>query len=41
MLELYRASDNVGEKRELLEALTIMRSDLVLDLIDEALAGDR
>ena len=40
VLELYRASDNVGEKRELLEALTIMRSDLVLDLIDEALADD-
>jgi len=41
VLELYRASDDIGEKRKLLEALTIMGSDLVLDLIDEALAGDR
>ena len=41
VLELYRASDDVREKRELLETLTIMGSDLVIDLIDEALAGDR
>ncbi len=41
VLELYRASDNVEEKRELLEMLAIMDSDLVFDVIDEAFAGDR
>ena len=41
VLELYRASDDVREKRELLEALTVIGSDLVLDVIDEALVGDR
>jgi HEAT repeat protein len=41
VLELYRASDDVGEKRELLEMLTIMDSDRVFEVIDAALAGDR
>ena len=41
VLELYRASDNAREKRKLLEILTVMGSDLVLDIIDAALAGDR
>jgi HEAT repeat protein len=40
VLKLYRASDNVDEKRELLEMLAIMDSDLVFDVIDEAFAGD-
>ena len=40
VLELYRASNDIAEKRELLEALAVMGSDLVLDVIDEALAGD-
>ena len=39
VLELYRASDDISEKRDLLEILSIMGSDLVLDVIDEALAG--
>jgi HEAT repeat protein len=41
VLELYRASDKIDEKRELLEMLAIMDSDLVFDVIDEAFAGDR
>jgi HEAT repeat protein len=41
VLELYRASSDVEEKRELLEMLAIMDSDLVFDVIDEAFAGDR
>ena len=41
LLELYRESDDISEKRDLLEMLTIMGSDLVLDVIDAALAGDR
>lgn len=41
VLELYKESDNVQEKRKLLEVLTVMGSDLVLDIIDATLAGDR
>ena len=41
LLELYRASDDVKEKRRLLEILSVMGSDLVLEVIDAALAGDR
>jgi len=41
VLELYRGSDDIDEKRELLEMLAIMDSDLVFDVIDEAFAGDR
>jgi HEAT repeat protein len=40
VLELYKASDDISEKRQLLEMMTVMGSDLVLDLIDEALGGD-
>jgi HEAT repeat protein len=39
VLELYRASDDDAEKRELLEYLVIMDSDAVWDLIDSALDG--
>jgi len=39
VLELYRASDDISEKRDLLEILSVMGSDLVLDVIDEALEG--
>jgi HEAT repeat protein len=41
VLQLYRSSTDASEKRELLERLVIMDSDQVLDIIDEALAGDR
>lgn len=40
VLQLYRSSTDASEKRELLERLVIMDSDQVLDIIDEALAGD-
>jgi HEAT repeat protein len=39
VLELYRASNDVNEKRDLLEALSHMGSDLLMDVIDEALQG--
>lgn len=39
VLELYRESTDVNEKSELLQMLTIMDSDLVLELIDAALEG--
>ena len=39
VLELYRESDDIGEKRNLLEMLGIMGSDLMMEVIDEALAG--
>lgn len=41
VLELYRASDNPSEKKELLEYLVIMDSEAVWDLIDSALGGQR
>jgi hypothetical protein len=41
MLELYRSSDNPGEKKELLEYLVMMDSDAVWDLIDAALEEQR
>ena len=41
LLDLYRASDNAREKGELLEALVIMDSDLAMEVIDAALAGDQ
>ena len=41
LLELYKSSDDIEEKRRLLETLSVMGSDLVLDVIDAALAGDR
>jgi HEAT repeat protein len=39
VLELYRASDSVEEKRRLLETLSIMGSDLLFDVLDAALEG--
>ncbi len=39
VLELYRESTDVNEKRELLQMLAIMDSDLVLEVIDAALEG--
>lgn len=41
ILDLYRASTSAREKGELLEALVIMDSDLAMDVIDAALAGDQ
>ena len=41
VLALYRSSNNVEEKRDLLEALVIMDSDSVMQVIEEALAGDQ
>jgi hypothetical protein len=39
VLELYRESTDVNEKRELLQMLSIMNSDLMLEIIDSALEG--
>ncbi len=39
VLELYRESTDINEKRELLQMLAIMDSDLVLEVIDAALEG--
>ena len=39
VLELYRNSDDAAEKRRLLQTLTMMGSDKVMVVIDEAL-GD-
>lgn len=41
VLELYRESQDPREKRELLEYLTMMDSDEIWDLIDEALENRR
>ena len=41
VLELYRASQDPGEKSELLEYLTIMDSDALWEVIDAALEGQR
>ena len=41
VLQLYRATTNVSEKRELLQRLVMMDSDQVMDIIDETLAGDQ
>lgn len=41
ILDLYRASTSSREKGELLEALVIMDSDLAMEVIDSALAGDQ
>jgi HEAT repeat protein len=41
ILDLYRTSDNTREKGELLEALVFMDSDLAMEVIDSALAGDQ
>ena len=39
VLELYKESTDVNEKRDLLEMLSIMGSDLVFEIIDAALEG--
>ncbi len=39
VLELYRESTDINEKRELLQMLSMMDSDLVLEVIDAALEG--
>jgi len=41
VLQLYRSSTSVSEKRELLQRLVMMDSDQVMDIIDETLAGDQ
>ena len=41
VLQLYRSSTSIAEKRELLERLVMMDSDQVMDIIDETLAGDQ
>lgn len=41
VLELYRSSDNIDEKRALLEALVSMDSEHAMEVIDAALAGDQ
>lgn len=40
ILDLYRASDSLAEKKELLEYLVMMGSDDIWNIIDSALAGD-
>ena len=40
VLELYRESTDVNEKRELLQMLSIMNSDLMLEIIDAALEDE-
>ena len=39
VLELFRASDDSAEKRQMLEMLVVMGSDEVWDIIDETLEG--
>ena len=41
ILDLYRSSTSAREKGQLLEALVIMDSDLAMEVIDSALAGDQ
>ncbi len=41
ILELYRESQDPGEKSELLQYLTIMDSEAIWDVIDAALEGER
>ncbi|MCH8135483.1 MAG: HEAT repeat domain-containing protein [Proteobacteria bacterium] len=41
VLQLYRESQDMGEKRELLEMLVMMGSDQIYDVIDQALSGNR
>ncbi len=40
VLELFRASQDAEEKRELLRMLVIMDSDAALAIIDETLSGN-
>jgi len=39
VLQLYKESTDVHEKRELLEMMSVMDSDLMMEVIDAALAG--
>jgi hypothetical protein len=39
VLALYKESTDVNEKRDLLQMLSIMDSDLMMEVIDAALAG--
>lgn len=39
VIELYRASDDIEEKRQLLEILSMMGSDRLMEIIDEALSS--
>ena len=39
VLQLYKESTNINEKRDLLQMLSIMDSDLMMEVIDAALAG--
>jgi len=39
VLQLYKESTDINEKRDLLEMLSIMDSDLMMEVIDAALAG--
>ena len=41
VLQLYRETDDLEEKGELLETLSVMGSDLLFEVIDAALQGDR
>jgi len=41
VLELFRASQDAGEKRELLRMLVMMDSDAALAIIDETLSGNQ
>lgn len=41
VLELFRASQDSQEKRDLLQMLVMMDSDAAMQVIDEALAGDQ
>jgi HEAT repeat protein len=39
VLQLYKESTDINEKRDLLQMLSIMNSDLMMEVIDAALAG--
>ncbi len=41
MLSLYRSSNSIDEKRDILEMLVVMDSDLAMEVINAALAGDQ
>jgi hypothetical protein len=41
VIELFRASQDAKEKRELLQMLVMMDSDAAMEIIDEALTGGR
>ncbi|MEM9333315.1 MAG: HEAT repeat domain-containing protein [Pseudomonadota bacterium] len=41
VLDLYRAADDVAEKKELLQLLVMMGSDQAMEIIDAALTGEQ